>query len=422
MNTIDRVVVITDDVGHSGGAAVIALSSVKQLCQKGVPVTVFCGDDGRSPELAGLAVEVVPVCATHIMDGSRAAAAVRGLYNRGARALLDQWIGANDTDRTVYHLHNWHKMLSPSVFFALRKVERRLLLSTHDYFLVCPNGSYFHFPGNKPCSLPPLGGRCLAASCDKRHYGHKLWRVARQGMRSAAIGLGNTRATIVVVHDAMIPLMVRGGVPSASIRVLRNPVAAWCDARVPAEANSSVFFVGRLEIDKGVGVLANAAKLAGASLKVVGDGPLRAQLAAKHPDAQFLGQKSRSELAELMRGARMLVLPSLSRETFGLVAVEALLSGVPVIISRAAPISQEIEALGIGITTPPGDVAALADAIGGLLADDDAIRRMSERAMLRARTLAPTHEQWANQLAGLYRTTIEAASWPQPASADQARA
>src|SRR5260221_12016027 len=165
---LDRVVVINDDAEESGGAAAVALASVRLLRQRGVPVTVLSGDRG-SASLVQLGAETVALGGRHIMSGSRAAAALRGLYDPGTGDAVAAWIAAHDTPGTVYHLHNWHKVLSPSVFRALRPIASRLLISAHDYFLVCPNGGDFPYPHQSPPPLTPRGAPRPAANCDPRH-------------------------------------------------------------------------------------------------------------------------------------------------------------------------------------------------------------------------------------------------------------
>jgi hypothetical protein len=195
---LDRVVIINDDAEESGGAAVVALASVRLLRERGVPVTVLSGDGGGAA-LVQFGAETVAVGGQHIMSGNRAAAALRGLYDASTGGAVAGWIAAHDTPGTVYHLHNWHKVLSPSVFRALRPIAHRLLISAHDYFLVCPNGGYFRYPQQSPCQLAPGSVRCLAANCDRRHYGHKLWRVARHELRRFLFDLTETLADILVI-------------------------------------------------------------------------------------------------------------------------------------------------------------------------------------------------------------------------------
>ncbi len=168
-STIDRVVVINDDCVRSGGAAAIALSSVEQLRAAGIAVTMLSGDDAANDELARLGVDVVSLGGRHVLEGGRPAV-LDGLYNRRTAAALARWIGIHDTPGTVYHLHNWHKFLSPSAFVPLRRVASRLVLSAHDYFISCPNSGYFEYQRGEVCTRAPLGAACLATACDKSSY------------------------------------------------------------------------------------------------------------------------------------------------------------------------------------------------------------------------------------------------------------
>lgn len=411
-SSIDRVVVISDDCVRSGGAASIMLSSLEQLRARGVPTTLITGDKGENPELQKMGVEVVALAGQHILDGSRISAAARGLYDYRTAAAIADWISKRDTPNTVYHLHNWHKVLSPSVFAPLRKVAPRLVMSAHDYFLTCPNGGQYNFRSGMPCNLAPLGAACLATSCDKRNYAHKLWRVARTAVRHAAFDMHSTPATVVVVHDGMIPLVENGGVNRAAIHVLRNPVTPWTATRVRAEQNRQFLFVGRLEVDKGVVLLARAARRAGAPMRIIGEGPLSDTLKAEFPELELTGWKSRPEIADLCREARAVIMPSRWRETFGLVALEAATSGIPVVASRAALITEDLARLQIAVPFEADDEQALATALQQLMADDALVAAMSERAFRDASQLAPSPEAWGESLLALYGQKIADARRP----------
>jgi glycosyltransferase involved in cell wall biosynthesis len=407
---VERVVVINDDSVESGGAAGIALASIRELRRRDMPVTLLTGDCGSNPDLTRLGVDVVSLKGQHILEGSRAAAALRGLYSPRTAALLKAWIDTHDTPGTVYHLHNWHKVLSASAFVPLRAVAPRLVISMHDYFACCPNGAYFHFPHGKVCHRTPMGAACILAQCDKRNYTHKLWRVARTGVRQIAFGLADTPATVIAVHEGMRPLMERGGISGSVIRVLRNPVSPWLNSRVTAESNRTFLFVGRLEEDKGVKVLARAARRANARVRIIGTGPLAAELERDFPEIEMSGWRTKTDIAELCRDARALVMPSRWRETFGLAALEAAMSGIPVLASRAALITEDLVQLGIGVAFPADGDEALAQALTEHLRDDAAVAAMSHRGFERARTLAPTAETWGDELLSIYAGKLAAAS------------
>lgn len=406
MTTLDRVVVVNDDGGRSGGAASVALASARLIRGRGIPVTYLTGDEGENAELKDAGVDVVSLGGKHIMQGSRAVAGLRGIFDPGTAARLRDWCDRNDSPGTVYNLHNWHKVLSPSVLPVLKQAGARLFLTAHDYFLVCPNGAYFQYPNQEPCELIPLSLQCLKTACDRRSYSHKLWRVSRQVARETIFPLRTTSATFIAVHEQMVPLLELGGIRRNRVRVLRNPITPWRTTRIRAELNQEVFFIGRLEADKGIDLLAGAARKANLPLRVIGDGPLRATLERSYPEVRFDGWRSGEEVAELVGKARFVVVPTRWRETFGLVAIEALMSGLPVVISRFALISDEVVERGMGLSCDPYDEEALAAALTCLASDDGKVQAMSLRAFTSARALAPTPDEWCDNLIALYENAV----------------
>ncbi|WP_224268032.1 glycosyltransferase [Haloprofundus salinisoli] len=155
--------------------------------------------------------------------------------------------------------------------------------------------------------------------------------------------------------------------------------------------NPFVLFVGRLSYYKGVQYLVDAAVDVDADIGIVGDGDLRAELEARARDRgvtdrlTFFGRVSDEQLAALYRQADVFVLPSVEpSEAFGIVQLEAMARGVPVIntnLSTGVPwVSQDGET---GLTVPPRDSDALADAVKRLLADDDLRHCLGQNARKR---------------------------------------
>lgn len=120
-------------------------------------------------------------------------------------------------------------------------------------------------------------------------------------------------------------------------------------------------------------------------LLVVGDGDLRPEYEAQ---AQALGLRSRvafagavphDDLPLYFRGADLTVLPSLPPESFGMVLIESLACGVPVVASNIPGVRQVVDHGSDGLLAKPGAPGALAAAIAQVLADDNKRRAMGER-------------------------------------------
>jgi glycosyltransferase involved in cell wall biosynthesis len=383
------------------------LANVRSLLRSGVPVTYFCGDLGDSDELRALGATIEAVGSRELRATTPFQAALSGLYNVTAARKLKALIEACDTPGTIYHVHNWSKILSPSIFAALRPVMSRVILTAHDYFLACPNGGFFDFQAHKPCSLKPLSAACVLSNCDRISYAEKMWRLARDIGRRSFMNLANGGGTVLAVHDAMVEMLHRGGIAPSAIKVLRNAVTPWRDSRVAAESNREFLFVGRLDHDKGALLLAEAASKAGVPLTFIGEGQLASTISAVYPQARLAGFQNRDGLHDFAARARCLVVPTRSRETFSLVAFEALASGIPVIISEFAATRDEIVDNGLGLSCNPYDIDALVASLSEIAANDDRVAAMSQRGFAARKTLALSFDDWTQGLLEVYKARLQ---------------
>jgi glycosyltransferase involved in cell wall biosynthesis len=156
---------------------------------------------------------------------------------------------------------------------------------------------------------------------------------------------------------------------------LAEQAAAW-RSRYPGQA--LILFVGRLRHYKGVNVLIKAMQnVTGAQVLIVGVGPMEAAWRQQAVDAgmagrvTFLGELSDAEVLALFHAADLFVLPSTNRaETFGIVQIEAMACGLPVVCTELGTGTSYVNQNGVtGLVVPPNDAAALAAAITRLVAD-----------------------------------------------------
>jgi len=172
-----------------------------------------------------------------------------------------------------------------------------------------------------------------------------------------------------------------------------------------------VVFVGRLVRYKGVHVLLEAMRSIRATLLVVGDGPLRAQL-ERLRDELGVGDRvvfagTVPEIVPLMAAADVGVLPSIARnESWGLAMLEMMACGVPVVCTELGTGTSQVNQDGeSGFVVPPERPDALADAVNRLLEDDGLRRRLGEGARMRATRLFST-ETMMRAVSDVYESAL----------------
>lgn len=284
----------------------------------------------------------------------------------------------------------------------------RSFVHAHDMFLACPNGVYMDYRKGEVCTRRPLSLDCIATHCDKRAYHHKLWRIARQAALRRTFDTSLNWGGVFQIHPDMQPRLERGGIPSRLCRTLRNPAAPFSETRIPAEDNTGFLYVGRLESDKGVLKLAQAARRAGVDVTFVGDGDGRGRIEAEFPEFPVTGWKSRDEIGEIAERARALVMPSLHPEPFSLVLPEAVHAGLPVLVAQTALVAREIEQNGLGFAFDASDDASFDAALNRIkTAPRDTIRDMSVHGFSGALRLALTPDAWGDALLEAYQGVVE---------------
>jgi glycosyltransferase involved in cell wall biosynthesis len=185
-------------------------------------------------------------------------------------------------------------------------------------------------------------------------------------------------------------LAVDYGLDPKSLRVVPEPIdlVRWRKAledapRDPAET-PAILCVAHLYPRKDVAILLDAiAQVPGATLRLVGTGPELARLQAQAKRlqladrVQFLGHVSFERLAAEYRRANVFCLPS-RQEGFGIVFLEAMAAGLPIVAARAAAVPEVVADGGCGILVAPGNAPSLANALERLLADSVERQRLGE--------------------------------------------
>jgi glycosyltransferase involved in cell wall biosynthesis len=310
----------------------------------------------------------------------------------------------------VAHFHNTFPLISPSAYYAARDEGVSVIQTLHNYRLLCPNALFFR--EGRVCE------DCLGQVVHLPGVVHGCYRGSRTASAMVAATtsfhslLGTwTKAVdkFIVVSQFAMDKFIQGGLPAEKL-VLKNNFLHPVPAPGTGQGGYAVY-VGRLSIEKGLGVLLDAwRQLAGKiPLKILGDGPMAdlvQQAVREMPEIEWLGRRPSPEVYEIVGNASFLVFPSEWYETFGQVAIEAFAKGTPVVASNIGAIPELVHPHRNGLLFQPSDPTDLAAKIDWLLAHPQKLAqmRLTARAEFEAKYTADDNYK---RLIEIYQSTID---------------
>jgi glycosyltransferase involved in cell wall biosynthesis len=317
--------------------------------------------------------------------GAKAQMAVRMVWSRPAADALADVL--DDYEPEIVHCHNLYHQLTPSVLAPVAERSIPAVMTVHDFKLVCPT---YHLVDRHGRDCTECVGGSVAPLLRKRCEEGSLLKSAvlaveatvhrrRESYRSIS--------TLLCPSRFMADQLLAGGFPPEKLRHLPNAVSIPTDGdpdHRPAPGRH-LLFVGSLIHRKGVDLLIDAiGRIPDVTLTVCGDGPARAGLQARARSCrgrvEFAGHIEHDRLRRELQGAAALVLPSRGSENQPLSILEAFAQGVPVVASDSPPIRELVEPGVTGLVFPTGDVAALADRLADVLADEPRRAAMAREA------------------------------------------
>ncbi len=291
-------------------------------------------------------------------------AAQRMFYNAEAAKALSRLL--DDFRPDVIHIHGIHRQLSPSILRVAQMADVPVVQTLHDYHHVCPADVMLR-GGESVCEPRACGRlwygaavrhRCIAGSLSKSGLS-----AAETTFQRAVRAYDRSVDRFIAPSSFMAQIMHSGGwdIPCSVI-----PNAVPIAEMGNRSAGEYALFAGRLSKEKGVGVLAEAARIADVQLVVAGEGPMEDDLRTTYPEVEFIGRVSSERVIELMKDAFACVVPSVGYENAPMSVLEPMAAGVPVVATRTGGIPELVENGISGILVSPGDSYELAEALSKL--------------------------------------------------------
>ncbi len=347
-----------------GGEDFVFEQEVKLLESRGHEVFILKEDNAR------------------IRDMSTADLVSATIWNHRAYDLTSELIVRNQIE--VMHIHNFFPLLSPSIFKAADSKGVAIVFTAHNFRLLCLNALLLR--DGKDCHDCVRAGNFIPGII------HRCYRDSLSASAISAISLSfhKVAQTITATTDRIIALnpdaaeeLARGGIDKSIIHIRRNSVFSYDSAG--AGSGNYVCYAGRLAPEKGIETMIEAwlSMYNVIPLRVAGGGPLEHEiedLCKSCPDVKYDGWLQEADLLDRLGEARLLIFPTLCKETCPIIVLQSLACGTPVLISDNCSMAQEIVASGSGSTFKSGNPTSLAQMARALFDDDKKLASMREAA------------------------------------------
>jgi glycosyltransferase involved in cell wall biosynthesis len=293
----------------------------------------------------------------------------------------------------IAHLHNIYHQLTPSIIPVLKSHGIKIVLTLHDYKLICP--VYSMLKHSRPCS--ECGGKAFWNVAVHRCYKKSLFKSLLLCIEAYwhYYKRNYSCVDIMICPSKFIAQQIRNsGFSGVPIEILHNGIDIDSITRSSADKGYYLYF-GRVSEEKGVEFLVNTHsrfqeyrhdssrtyyQLQSFPLKVVGEGEQLQRLRREYPDIDFCGYRSGSELGELIANCSFVVVPSLCSENFSMTVLEAMAYGKPIIATRIGGLPEQIDDGVTGFLIEPGNSNQLMERLAVLMSDKELRKRMGKAA------------------------------------------
>lgn len=312
----------------------------------------------------------------------------------------------------VVHVHNFHYAIGPIAVRIAKRMETPVVMTLHNYRLLCPSATLFHNGQTFTSSLHT--GFPWEAIRKGVHSNSvlKTWWLAFTNWLHRKVGTWRMVDRYITLTDFARQLFVNSSLGISAEKFVTKPNSVVGSPQIIAARGQHFLFVGRLTEEKGVHVLMEAFGGTDYLLRIAGDGPLRKhvmEVAQTSPNIAYLGSLERSAIRQQLAECTALIFPSIWYEGMPMTLIEAFAAGTPVIASALGAMRSMVHEGHNGWLFPPNNAIALRQKVTEWLHTDNTYRAAVSRQAQNEYLQHYTAERNKNHLLTCYQAAKGAA-------------
>lgn len=363
-----KILIVHNDYGKYSGEEAVVDKMAAMLTAHGHQVAFFRrSSEGSRGSLRGNL--------RGFFSGIYSASGVRGLREALRREKPD-----------VVNVHNLFPFISPAALFECRKAGVPVVMTIHNFRLICPTGLFMR--DGRPCETCLERGNewsCLRHNCE--HSALKSLGYTLRNVYARWIGAyGKNVDRFACITEFQRQKLIAAGYDAEKIVVIPNSIDA--PEQLEQTQGEYVAYIGRLSYEKGYDLLVEIARRNPAiAFRIAG--------ATRTPDGvtipdnmQLMGYLKGAELDDFVRNARFVVMPSRCYEGFPMAILEAACYGKPTIGPDHGGFSEIIGSGpdAIGRLFRPNDIADLERQITQLWDEPQEVERLGTKAFVKLKS------------------------------------
>lgn len=297
----------------------------------------------------------------NIINGffSKIICAFRSVYNFSSAKQISRAI--KDFNPDVIHVHNLFFIASPSVIYAANKHKVPVVVTLHNYRLICPNALLLRNDNictaciDKKFPLSGIRNKCyrnsaietaLVTFISSLHNYFKTWKTKV--------------SAFITLNDFSRSIFLHSSLQLAAGKIIVKPNFIPDPGEKTYLRENYFLYAGRITREKGVHILVHAfAEMPDQNIIIIGDGPEKEALKDKFesfPNIVFLENTDRKTVEKYMRYCKAFICPSIWYEGTPLTIAEAFAASTPVIASKLGPLKETVTDGFNGLHFVPGNI------------------------------------------------------------------